>query len=129
MLLRVLSIFVFFIIMISRFMSLLRLLSLHLPLLSLPEIIIISDDAHESLEHRLLLAGAELIRLLLEFNLNPKLRDPILKQGPVEAVQDGSLRQENYWLSWQEHFLSHLFIDQHVLKLLVHEAKEEVLGD
>lgn len=65
MLLRVLSIFVIFIIMISRFMSLLRLLSLHLPLLSLPEIIIISDDAHESLEHRLLLAGAELIRLLL----------------------------------------------------------------
>jgi hypothetical protein len=72
-LLRVLGILVFLLIMISRFVCLLHLLSLHLPLLSFPHIIIISDDTHETLEHRLLLAGAQLIRLFLEFNLYPKL--------------------------------------------------------
>ena len=79
----ILGLLVFFVIMISGFVSLLHLLSLHLLLLSLPLIIIISDDTHKPLEHRLLLAGAQLIRLLLEFNLYPKLRYPVLKEGPV----------------------------------------------
>lgn len=110
-LLIILGLLVFFIIMISGFMCLLHLLSLHLPLLCLPLIIIISDDTHEPLEHRLLLAGAQLIRLLLKFNLYSKLRDPILKKGPVRAIKKRPLRYEDYGLSRQEHFLSHLLID------------------
>ena len=114
------------IIMISRSVRLLHLLSLHLPLERLPLIIIFSDDAHEPLEHRLLLAGAQLVRLFLKFDLYPKLRYPVLKKGPVEAIQERPLRQEDYWLPWQEHFLSHLLIDKHVLKLLGHVTEEEV---
>ena len=60
-LLIILGLLVFFVIMISWFVSLLHLLSLHLLLMSVPLIIIISDNTHESLEHRLLLSGAQLI--------------------------------------------------------------------
>jgi hypothetical protein len=48
-LLIILGLLVFFVIMISGFVSLLHLLSLHLLFLSLPLIVIISDDTHEPL--------------------------------------------------------------------------------